>query len=43
MRENILNGDMALRRAYIRTVVDQVEVDDKEIRIHGRRRFSKGW
>ncbi|NKK82177.1 hypothetical protein [Rhizobium leguminosarum] len=27
----------AFRRAYLRSVVDQVEVDDDEIRIRGRR------
>ena len=30
-------GDTPFRRAYIRSVVDQVEVDDTEIRIKGRR------
>ena len=25
------------RRAYIRSIIDNVEVDDAEIRIHGRR------
>lgn len=37
MRENIRHGEIPFRRAYIRAVVDQVEVDDTEIRIHGRR------
>ena len=37
MRENICHGDVPFRRAYIRVVVDQVEVDDREIRIHGRK------
>lgn len=37
MRENVLMGDTPFRRAYIRSVIDQVEVDDAEIRIHGRR------
>jgi site-specific DNA recombinase len=36
MRANVLNGDMPFRRAYIRSVIDQVEVDDEEIRIIGR-------
>jgi site-specific DNA recombinase len=35
MRNNILTGDTPLRRAYIRSVIDQVEVDDAEIRIIG--------
>jgi site-specific DNA recombinase len=30
-------GETSFRRAYIRTMVDQVEVDDQEIRIIGRR------
>jgi site-specific DNA recombinase len=37
MRANVLDGDMPLRRAYVRSVIDQVEVDDEEIRIIGRR------
>lgn len=37
MRENVANGAIPFRRAYLRSVIDQVEVDDTEIRIHGRR------
>ncbi|WP_461331257.1 recombinase family protein [Bradyrhizobium elkanii] len=37
MRANVLSGDTPFRRAYIRSVIDQVEVDDAEIRIIGRR------
>ncbi|CAH1665943.1 Recombinase family protein [Hyphomicrobiales bacterium] len=37
MRENVLTGDVPFRRAYLRAVIDNVEVDDTEIRIHGRR------
>jgi hypothetical protein len=37
MRANVLTGDTPFRRAYIRSVIDQVEVDDTEIRIVGRR------
>ena len=37
MRTNVLTGDTPFRRAYIRSVIDQVEVDDTEIRIIGRR------
>jgi hypothetical protein len=37
MRTNILSGDTAFRRAYLRAVIDRVEVDDAEIRIRGRR------
>jgi site-specific DNA recombinase len=36
MRKNVLNGDTPFRRAYIRSIIDQMEVDDAEIRIHGR-------
>ncbi len=37
MRTNVLEGAVPFRRAYIRAVIDQVEVDETEIRIHGRR------
>jgi hypothetical protein len=37
MRTNVLNGKAPVRRTYIRSVIDQVEVDDAEIRIKGRR------
>lgn len=37
MRQNVLSGDTAFRRAYLRAVIDNVEVDDTEIRIHGRK------
>jgi hypothetical protein len=37
MRTNVLSGETPFRRAYIRSVMDQVEVDDAEIRIFGRR------
>ncbi|WP_246756907.1 zinc ribbon domain-containing protein [Bradyrhizobium neotropicale] len=37
MRTNIMTGETPFRRAYIRSVVDQAEVDDTEIRIVGRR------
>ena len=33
MRSNVLIGETPFRRAYIRSVIDQVEVDDDEIRI----------
>jgi len=36
MGANVLSGDTAFRRAYIRSVIDPVEVDDTEIRIIGR-------
>lgn len=37
MRDNIQNGPIPFRRAYLRAMIDNVEVDDTEIRIHGRR------
>jgi hypothetical protein len=37
MGQNVLNGDTPFRRAYIRSVIDQVEVDDSETRIFGRK------
>jgi site-specific DNA recombinase len=37
MRANVLEGETPFRRAYIRSVIDQVEVDDSEIRIRGRK------
>ena len=37
MRDNVLSGDTAFRRSWLRSVIDKVEVDDAEIRIHGRR------
>jgi len=37
MRENVTHGAIPFRRAYLRAVIDQVEVDDDEVRIHGRR------
>ncbi len=37
MRDNVTEGPIPFRRAYLRSVIDQVEVDDAEIRIHGRR------
>jgi site-specific DNA recombinase len=37
MRKNVLCGDTPFRRAYIRSMVDQVEIDDEEIRIIGRK------
>ncbi|WP_309248220.1 recombinase family protein [Bradyrhizobium japonicum] len=35
MRENIASGPIAFRKAYIKSVVDRVEVDDHAIRIVG--------
>jgi site-specific DNA recombinase len=35
MRENITTGDIPFRKAYLRWLIDAVEVDDRVIRIHG--------
>lgn len=35
MRENIATGEIPFRKAYLKSVVDQVIVDDKQIRIVG--------
>jgi site-specific DNA recombinase len=37
MRGNIVCGEVPFRKAYIQSVIDQVEVDDTEIRVHGSR------
>lgn len=37
MRENIASGPIPFRKAYIKSVVDRVEVDDHAIRIVGDR------
>ena len=37
MQANVLNGETPFRRAYIRSVIDQVEVGDTEIRMKGRK------
>ncbi len=37
MRSNVLSSETPFRRAYIRSVIDQVEVDEREIRIFGRK------
>ncbi len=35
MRENITAGTIPFRKAYLRSLIDAVEVDDRLIRIHG--------
>ena len=35
MRERITTGETTFRKAYLRSIVDAIEVDDKTIRIHG--------
>jgi hypothetical protein len=42
MRENIISGDVPFRKAYIRSVVDQIEVDDHVIRIVGDKAGRSG-
>jgi site-specific DNA recombinase len=37
LSSNIQSGSIAFRRAYIRSVVDRVEVGDSEVRILGSR------
>jgi hypothetical protein len=37
MRHNLTHGPVGFRRAYLRAVVDDVQVDDNEVRIMGRR------
>ena len=37
MRKNLEHGPVESRRAYLRAVIDTIEIDDAEIRIHGRR------
>lgn len=40
MRKNLEQGDVNARRAYLHAVVDTIEIDDGEIRIHGRKSDS---
>ncbi|MDI4655454.1 hypothetical protein [Xanthobacter autotrophicus] len=37
MRTNITEGALPFRKAYLRSLIDAVEVDDHVIRIHGSR------
>ena len=37
MRERLTTGAVPFRKAYLGSIVDRVEVDDREIRIVGRR------
>jgi site-specific DNA recombinase len=37
MRENLTTGAVPFRKAYLGSIVDRIEVDDREIRIHGRK------
>ena len=35
MRENLTSGSVPFRKAYLRSLVDMIEVDDAQIRIKG--------
>jgi site-specific DNA recombinase len=35
MREQLLNSDIAIRKAYLRLFVERIEVDDEEVRMFG--------
>lgn len=35
MRENIANGEVPFRKAYLRAVIDRIEVDDRVGRVIG--------
>jgi site-specific DNA recombinase len=35
MRENLTTGSMPFRKAYLRSLIDLIEVDDAQIRIKG--------
>ena len=37
MREKLTTGEVPFRKAYLRSIIDRVEVDDREIRIVGRK------
>jgi hypothetical protein len=41
MRENLTTGSTPFRKAYLRSLIDIVEVDDAHIRIKGTRMFWK--
>ena len=37
MQERLTSGEVPFRKAYLRAIVDRVEVDDQQIRIIGRK------
>jgi site-specific DNA recombinase len=41
MRENFTAGSVPFRKAYLRSLIDVIEVDDHQVRIKGLRRCSK--
>ena len=40
LAEKLANGDIHARKSYLRSIIDVVEIDDKLIRIVGRRSVS---
>jgi site-specific DNA recombinase len=42
MRENITSGEIPFRKAYLRSLIEAVEVDDGVIRIHGSKTVLEG-
>ena len=42
MRENIASGEIPFRKAYLRSVIDRIEVDDEVIRIVGDKTTLEG-
>ena len=37
MRENLTSGSTPFRKAYLRSLIDVIEVDDAQVRIKGSR------
>ena len=37
MREQVTSGEVQFRKAYLRVMVDRIDVDDREVRISGRK------
>ena len=37
MRENFTTGSVPVRKAYLRSLIDRIEVDDHQVRIKGRK------
>ncbi|MFT8701239.1 MAG: hypothetical protein ABF802_09615 [Acetobacter orientalis] len=37
LRAKLADGPIAMRKEYLRAIVDRIEVDDREIRIFGRK------
>ncbi len=43
MREHLTSGEVTFRKAYLGALIDRVEVDDREIRICGRKDVLEQW